>query len=77
MWQQTNLKGETPLFVAVEKCLVQNVHFLLLNGFSPDVKNEEGDSALFVGKQYNRQLSRVLFCLGFRVDKNVLLKGLF
>ncbi|KAJ6668336.1 hypothetical protein lerEdw1_015713 [Lerista edwardsae] len=53
VWQQTNLKGETPLFVAVEKCLVQNVHFLLLNGFSPDAKNEEGDSALFVAVKHD------------------------
>nr|XP_020655562.1 ankyrin repeat and SOCS box protein 14 [Pogona vitticeps] len=47
VWQETNLKGETPLFVAVDKCLVKNVHFLLLNGFNPNVKNEEGDCALF------------------------------
>lgn len=51
MWQQTNVKGETPLFVAVDKCLVENVHFLLLNGFDPDIKNEDEDSPLFIGKQ--------------------------
>ncbi|XP_053150227.1 ankyrin repeat and SOCS box protein 14 isoform X2 [Hemicordylus capensis] len=53
VWQQTNLKGETPLFVAVDKCFVQNVHFLLINGFSPDIKNEEGDSALIIAIKHN------------------------
>lgn len=38
------------MFVAVDKCLMENVHFLLLNGFNPDIKNEEGDSALTIGK---------------------------
>ncbi|XP_062979461.1 ankyrin repeat and SOCS box protein 14 isoform X2 [Elgaria multicarinata webbii] len=57
VWQQINRKGETPLFIAVDKCLVGNVHFLLLNGFKPDVKNEEGDSALIIGANVLSQAS--------------------
>lgn len=60
VWQETNLKGETPLFVAVDKYLVKNVHFLLLNGFNPDVKNEEGDSALITGK-WNDSVYQAVF----------------
>ncbi|XP_015682032.1 ankyrin repeat and SOCS box protein 14 [Protobothrops mucrosquamatus] len=48
VWQQTSLKGETPLFLAVDKCLVKNVNVLLINGFDPDTRNEEGDSALII-----------------------------
>uniref|UniRef100_A0ACB8FX93 Uncharacterized protein n=1 Tax=Sphaerodactylus townsendi TaxID=933632 RepID=A0ACB8FX93_9SAUR len=53
VWQQTNVKGETPLFVAVDKCLVENVHFLLLNVFNPGFKNEDGDSPLFIAVQHD------------------------
>lgn len=49
-WEQTTLKGETPLLVAVRNCFVDNVSFLLLNGCNPNAKNEEGDSALVTGE---------------------------
>lgn len=49
-WEQSTLKGETPLLVAVRNCFVDNVHFLLLNGCNPNVKNEEGDSPLVIGE---------------------------
>ncbi|XP_072797642.1 ankyrin repeat and SOCS box protein 14 [Vicugna pacos] len=46
VWEQTTHNGETPLFLAVSKCLLENVAFLLLNGCSPNVKNFEGNSPL-------------------------------
>ncbi|KAM3844731.1 ankyrin repeat and SOCS box protein 14 isoform 3-T3 [Vipera latastei] len=52
VWQQTNLKGETPLFLAVDKCLVKNVNVLLINGFDPNTRNEEGDSALIIAIEH-------------------------
>lgn len=51
-WEQTTLKGETPLLVAVRNCFVENVRFLLLNGCNPNVKNEEGDSPLVIGEYF-------------------------
>ncbi|XP_075844965.1 ankyrin repeat and SOCS box protein 14 isoform X1 [Microtus pennsylvanicus] len=47
MWEQTTHKGETPLFLAVSSSLLENAHFLLLNGCNPNAKNLEGNSPLF------------------------------
>lgn len=47
MWEQTTHNGETPLFLAVSSSLLENAHFLLLNGCNPNVKNLEGNSPLF------------------------------
>jgi len=49
-WEQTTLRGETPLMVAVRNCFLENVRFLLLNGCNPNIKNEDGDSPLVVGE---------------------------
>ncbi|XP_048343935.1 ankyrin repeat and SOCS box protein 14 [Sphaerodactylus townsendi] len=69
VWQQTNVKGETPLFVAVDKCLVENVHFLLLNGFNPDFKNEAGDSPLFIAVQHDSyEIASLLLQFGAKVN---------
>lgn len=58
MWEQTTHNGETPLFLAVSNCLLENVSFLLLNGCNPNTKNYEGSSPLLTGKQTpQRQLS--------------------
>ncbi|XP_068996933.1 dynein axonemal heavy chain 12 isoform X1 [Embiotoca jacksoni] len=40
------LKGETPLFLAVVHGLRENATFLLQNGSSPDLQNDEQDSPL-------------------------------
>ncbi|XP_058417642.1 ankyrin repeat and SOCS box protein 14 [Diceros bicornis minor] len=45
-WEQTTHNGETPLFLAVSNCLLENARFLLLNGCNPDAKNFEGNSPL-------------------------------
>ncbi|XP_077781067.1 ankyrin repeat and SOCS box protein 14 [Podarcis muralis] len=70
VWQLTNLKGETPLFVAVDKCLEKNVKFLLINGFNPDVKNEEGDSALIIAIKHN-SYEIVSLLIQFGADVNL------
>ncbi|KAG8523857.1 Ankyrin repeat and SOCS box protein 14 [Galemys pyrenaicus] len=46
VWEQTTHDGETPLFLAVSKCLLENTSFLLLNGCNPNAKNFEGNSPL-------------------------------
>ncbi|XP_012383706.1 ankyrin repeat and SOCS box protein 14 [Dasypus novemcinctus] len=45
-WEQTTHNGETPLFLAVSSCLLENASFLLLNGCNPNAKNFEGNSPL-------------------------------
>ncbi|XP_014648614.1 PREDICTED: ankyrin repeat and SOCS box protein 14 isoform X2 [Ceratotherium simum simum] len=45
-WEQTTHNGETPLFLAVSNCLLENARILLLNGCNPDAKNFEGNSPL-------------------------------
>ncbi|XP_008579454.1 PREDICTED: ankyrin repeat and SOCS box protein 14 isoform X2 [Galeopterus variegatus] len=46
MWEQTTHNGETPLFLAVSNCLLENASFLLVNGCNPNAKNFEGNSPL-------------------------------
>ncbi|KAI2530144.1 ankyrin repeat and SOCS box containing 14 [Homo sapiens] len=46
LWEQTTHNGETPLFLAVSSCLLENATFLLLNGCNPNAKNFEGNSPL-------------------------------
>ncbi|XP_054990614.1 ankyrin repeat and SOCS box protein 14 isoform X2 [Sorex araneus] len=46
VWEQTTHSGETPLFLAVSNCLLENANFLLLNGCDPNAKNFEGNSPL-------------------------------
>ncbi|XP_072276999.1 ankyrin repeat and SOCS box protein 14 isoform X2 [Pyxicephalus adspersus] len=47
-WEQETLKGETPLFLAVDNCHLDNVIFLLANGCDPDTKNDSEDSPLVI-----------------------------
>lgn len=47
--QCRTLKGETPLFLAVVHGLRENATFLLQNGCSPDLPNDEQDSPLVAG----------------------------
>ncbi|XP_073498850.1 ankyrin repeat and SOCS box protein 14 [Phyllobates terribilis] len=46
VWEQETLKGETPLFVAVDHSRLDNVNFLLANNCDPDAKNDTEDSPL-------------------------------
>uniref|UniRef100_A0A1B8Y6E9 SOCS box domain-containing protein n=1 Tax=Xenopus tropicalis TaxID=8364 RepID=A0A1B8Y6E9_XENTR len=47
-WEQTTFKGETPLFLAVENCRLENVNFLLSNNCDPDILNGAEESPLVV-----------------------------
>ncbi|XP_035402901.1 dynein axonemal heavy chain 12-like [Cygnus atratus] len=68
-WEQTTLKGETPLLVAVRNCFVDHVRFLLFNGCNPNVKNEEGDSPLVVAIKYNSyEIATLLINSGAKVN---------
>ncbi|XP_067908369.1 dynein axonemal heavy chain 12 [Heterodontus francisci] len=44
--ERKTLKGETPLFLAVELNLIDNVQYLLVKGCKPNSKDEEGNSVL-------------------------------
>lgn len=44
------LRGQTPLFLAVEKGLIENSSFLLQHGSEPDAQDQELDSPLVVGR---------------------------
>lgn len=44
------LRGQTPLFLAVEGGLIENVSFLLKQGAQPDSQDLDEDAPLFVGR---------------------------
>lgn len=46
------LRGQTPLFLAVEHGLIENASFLLKHGASPDIQDDNQDSPLFMGKMH-------------------------
>lgn len=50
--QCRTLQGETPLFLAVVHGLRENATFLLQNGSSPDLQNDEQDSPLVAGIEH-------------------------
>ncbi|XP_043934697.1 ankyrin repeat and SOCS box protein 14 isoform X2 [Protopterus annectens] len=53
--EQTTLKGETPLFLAISHGLVENSNFLLLNGCNANAADWEGDSPLVIGADAKSQ----------------------
>ncbi|KAM4858492.1 ankyrin repeat and SOCS box protein 14 isoform X3 [Urocitellus parryii] len=57
VWEQTTHNGETPLFLAVSNCLLENASFLLLSGCNPNAKNFEGNSPLLTGANAHGQAS--------------------
>uniref|UniRef100_A0A7N5ZQC5 SOCS box domain-containing protein n=1 Tax=Anabas testudineus TaxID=64144 RepID=A0A7N5ZQC5_ANATE len=64
------LKGETPLFLAVVHGLRENATFLLQNGCSPDLQNDEQDSPLvaaILNDQYD--LATLLLRYSANVDQ--------
>ncbi|XP_071983391.1 ankyrin repeat and SOCS box protein 14 isoform X2 [Engystomops pustulosus] len=46
VWEQETVKGETPLFVAVDHNRLDNLSFLLANSCDPDAKNDVEESPL-------------------------------
>uniref|UniRef100_UPI00398F2944 dynein axonemal heavy chain 12 n=1 Tax=Pristiophorus japonicus TaxID=55135 RepID=UPI00398F2944 len=68
-WEQKTLKGETPLFLAVELNLIDNVHYLLENGCKPNSKNEEGNSVLIAAIRNGAlDVTSMLLCFGAAVN---------
>uniref|UniRef100_A0A7N6FAQ2 SOCS box domain-containing protein n=1 Tax=Anabas testudineus TaxID=64144 RepID=A0A7N6FAQ2_ANATE len=68
--QCRTLKGETPLFLAVVHGLRENATFLLQNGCSPDLQNDEQDSPLvaaILNDQYD--LATLLLRYSANVDQ--------
>uniref|UniRef100_A0A8D3C4S7 SOCS box domain-containing protein n=1 Tax=Scophthalmus maximus TaxID=52904 RepID=A0A8D3C4S7_SCOMX len=63
--QCRTLKGETPLFLAVVHGLRDNATFLLQNGCSPDLQNDEQDSPL-VAAILNDQYDLATLLLRYR-----------
>ncbi|XP_036593487.1 ankyrin repeat and SOCS box protein 14 isoform X1 [Trichosurus vulpecula] len=69
LWEQTTRKGETPLFLAVDKCLVENANFLLLNDCDPNTQNEEGHSPLLMAvKHHSYDMASLLITFGAKVN---------
>ncbi|XP_047195092.1 dynein axonemal heavy chain 12 [Hippoglossus stenolepis] len=52
--ERRTFRGQTPLFLAVEQGLIENVSFLLKHGSQPDSQGLEEDSALFVAIRSDR-----------------------
>ncbi|XP_053576828.1 ankyrin repeat and SOCS box protein 14 [Bombina bombina] len=48
VWKKTTLKGETPLFLAVDHGKVDNVNFLLANNCNPNTMDNTEDSPLVI-----------------------------
>ncbi|XP_004070807.1 dynein heavy chain 12, axonemal [Oryzias latipes] len=68
--QCRTLKGETPLFLAVVHGIRENATFLLQNGCSPDIQNDEQDSPLvaaILNDQYD--LATLLLRYNAKVDQ--------
>uniref|UniRef100_A0A3P9JW38 Ankyrin repeat and SOCS box containing 14b n=1 Tax=Oryzias latipes TaxID=8090 RepID=A0A3P9JW38_ORYLA len=68
--QCRTLKGETPLFLAVVYGIRENATFLLQNGCSPDIQNDEQDSPLvaaILNDQYD--LATLLLRYNAKVDQ--------
>ncbi|XP_027719505.1 ankyrin repeat and SOCS box protein 14 isoform X1 [Vombatus ursinus] len=69
LWEQTTRKGETPLFLAVDKCLVENTNFLLLNDCDCNAQNEEGHSPLLMAvKHHSYDMASLLITFGAKVN---------
>ncbi|KAG7226674.1 hypothetical protein INR49_001844 [Caranx melampygus] len=63
-------RGQTPLFVAVEKGLIENASYLLQHGSQPDPQDLEQDSPLLVAIRSDRaDLVKLLLMQGSRVNQ--------
>ncbi|XP_074533314.1 dynein axonemal heavy chain 12 [Halichoeres trimaculatus] len=65
-----SLCGQTPLFQAVERGLMENASFLLQHGADPNCQDQEQDSPLFTAVRSERaDLVRLLLHSGSRVNQ--------
>ncbi|OCT58633.1 dynein heavy chain 12, axonemal [Xenopus laevis] len=68
-WEQTTVKGETPLFLAVESGKLENVNFLLSNNCDPDIMNGAEESPLVVAiRQGAYDIASLLLRFGANVN---------
>uniref|UniRef100_A0A3P9LL45 Ankyrin repeat and SOCS box containing 14b n=1 Tax=Oryzias latipes TaxID=8090 RepID=A0A3P9LL45_ORYLA len=67
--QCRTLKGETPLFLAVVYGIRENATFLLQNGCSPDIQNDEQDSPLVAILNDQYDLATLLLRYNAKVDQ--------
>uniref|UniRef100_A0A665VMH7 Ankyrin repeat and SOCS box containing 14a n=1 Tax=Echeneis naucrates TaxID=173247 RepID=A0A665VMH7_ECHNA len=64
------LRGQTPLFLAVEQGLMENASFLLKHGSQPDCQDQDQDSPLLVGRvSYRADLVKLLLLGGSKVNQ--------
>ncbi|XP_027859545.1 dynein heavy chain 12, axonemal isoform X1 [Xiphophorus couchianus] len=64
------LRGQTPLFLAVEGGLVENASFLLERGAQPDCQDQDQDAPLFVAIRSDRtDLAKLLLLRGSSVNQ--------
>ncbi|CAJ1052008.1 dynein heavy chain 12%2C axonemal-like [Xyrichtys novacula] len=64
------LSGQTPLFLAVEKGLIENASFLIQHGAGPNCQDQDEDSPLFAAVRSERSdLVKLLLQLGSRVNQ--------
>ncbi|XP_044514194.1 ankyrin repeat and SOCS box protein 14 isoform X2 [Gracilinanus agilis] len=69
VWDQSTRDGETPLFLAVDRCLLENAHFLLLNDCDPNTQNAEGHSPLLMAvKHCAYDMASLLLSFGAKVN---------
>ncbi|XP_041816424.1 dynein heavy chain 12, axonemal-like [Chelmon rostratus] len=63
-------RGQTPLFLAVERGLLENASFLLQHGAQPDSQDQDQDSPLLVAIRSDRtDLVKLLLLRGSRVNQ--------
>lgn len=65
-----SLRGQTPLFLAVERGLIENASFLLKHGARPDCEDQDQDSPLLVAIRSDRaDMVKLLLLRGSRVNQ--------
>ncbi|KAF1332035.1 Serine/threonine protein kinase, partial [Globisporangium splendens] len=65
----TNLRGETPLFIACQLHQVGSVEMLLDGGFRPDIANSDGETSLHIAARCgDTEIVNVLLTSGARTD---------
>ncbi|XP_040889094.1 dynein heavy chain 12, axonemal-like [Toxotes jaculatrix] len=68
--ERRTLRGQTPLFLAVEQGLIDNVTFLLKHGSHPDSEDQDQDSPLLVAiRSGHTELVKLLLLRGSRVNQ--------
>lgn len=68
--ERCSLRGQTPLFLAVERGLIENASFLLKHGARPDCQDQDQDSPLLVAiRSDHADMVKLLLLRGSRVNQ--------